>query len=102
MGKKKEPKYIKQYFSERPPNTGYHAKRVHEVPEELAKEYQKQGYCRDATQTLPDDMPGAEEFMEAGIESVDEVKALEDPTEVKGIGDATAKDLAEWFQSKEE
>ena len=100
MAKKKE-KYVKQYFMQRPPNTGYHANHVHEVPESLAKEYKKQGYCRDATVTLPEDMPGASDFMEAGIETVDEVAELEDPTEIDGIGDATAKDLAEWFKENQ-
>lgn len=91
---------VKQYFSERPPGSGYHANRVHQVPAEVAKQYQAKGYCRDATRTLPEDLPGREKFLEAGIESVDEIKALEDPTEVKGIGDATAQDLAKYLTAE--
>lgn len=76
---------------------GYFAGNVHLVPEELAARLEKDGYCRDTTQTLPEELPGREAFIKAGIETLDEVKALEDPTEVTGIGDATAEELAEWI-----
>lgn len=51
---------------------------------------------------LPEDMPGAPHFEKAGYTSVDEVLALEDPTEVKYIGDLTAAELAEWAANREE
>lgn len=101
MSKKEERKLVKQYFTKRPPGTGYHANHVHLVDEKAAKEFQQQGFCRDAVRTIPEDLPGRKEFMAAGIETVEEIRALEDPTEVKGIGDTTAQELAEWFAEQE-
>lgn len=50
---------------------------------------------------LPEDMPGADAFAKAGITTVEEVENLEDPTEVNGIGDATAEDLVAWFKDRD-
>lgn len=101
MAEEKERKLVKKYFTQKPPGTAYFKGRVHEVPEDMAKELDKQGYCRDATQTLPEDLPGRDAFLKAGIESVDEIKDLEDPTEINGIGDATAEELVEWFADQQ-
>lgn len=47
--------------------------------------------------SLPEALPGRDAFEAAGITSIEEIRALENPTKVKGVGKATAKELAEWL-----
>jgi predicted flap endonuclease-1-like 5' DNA nuclease len=95
---KKKGKLKKLYFEKAPPGTGYFANHVHLVPEKMAKEFVKGGYARQTTQTLPEDLPGREAFIAAGIETLDEIKELDDLTELKGIGEATAEEVIHWFK----
>jgi hypothetical protein len=101
MSKEKDRNLVKKYFKKKPPKSGYFKGRVHLVPEDLAKELEKQGYCRDVTETLPNDLPGRDAFLEAGIETVEEIKELDDLTKVNGIGDATAEDIVEYFKENQ-
>lgn len=49
---------------------------------------------------LPQDMPGRVHFLKAGLTNLQAVSGLQDWGQVKGIGDKTAKELDEYFQSK--
>ena len=44
----------------------------------------------DAETTLPADFPGLRALHEAGIQTYEQVRAIEDLTSIKGIGNATA------------
>ena len=92
----------KLHFKKTPPGTGYHAGQVVSVPADIADEMVAGGYAGEPTPVLPNDLPGRDHFIAAGYESIDQIRALEDPTKVTGIGDATAKDLLSYFGEEEE
>lgn len=50
---------------------------------------------------LPADIPGRAAFEDAGL-TLDEVAELEDPTEIEGIGPATAAKLRKWLSAGED
>ena len=59
------------------------------------------GYAEIVTQSadgLPEDLPGKEAFLEAGITTIDDVKAIGDFTQIKGIGEATAVRITEYLK----
>lgn len=92
-------KYVELYFRKVPPKTGYFAGKVYPVPEDKAKEYLKDGYCTEPTQVLPKDVPYRKELIAAGIETLDEIKSAKDIKDVKGIGEAAEKEIAEYLKS---
>ncbi|MAO66238.1 MAG: hypothetical protein CL666_14680 [Balneola sp.] len=105
MAKKKEEgtkeedvKRTKLYFLKAPKGYGYHAGETEAVPEKLASEFVKAGVAREATKTLPEDLPGRDALMEHGCETVKDVKEIEDFTTVDNIGTATAKELEVYFK----
>lgn len=51
---------------------------------------------------LPEDFPGHRPFTEAGIETVEEVRALDDVKEIKGIGPKTAEKIREALAALDE
>ena len=90
----------KLHFKKTPPGTGYHAGMVVNVPEHVAKDMVGGGYAVPATPVLPNDLPGRDAFIAAGYETVEQIKSLEDPTKLTGIGKGTADQLAEYFKEK--
>lgn len=57
-------------------------------------------YPKDSTEPesdLPEDFPGRDDLITAGITTIMAVKAENDITKVKGIGDATAEDIANYL-----
>jgi hypothetical protein len=46
---------------------------------------------------LPEDIPGYDHLIDAGIKTVEEVMAMKDITKVHGIGKATAKDIQDYL-----
>lgn len=53
---------------------------------------------KEAENKLPEDCPARELLIKAGLTTVDDVLNHEDLTLVKGIGDATAKEILEFLQ----
>lgn len=47
---------------------------------------------------LPDDIPGREQLLAAGVLSLDDVAAMEDLTDVDGIGKATAAKILAYLE----
>lgn len=94
---KKDVKRQKLYFMTSPKGFGYHAGRVYDVPEEQAGKFVEQGYARSPKQTLPKDFPHREKLIEAGFESVEAIENADDLTKVKGLGDASVKEIAEYL-----
>lgn len=84
----------KLYFIRSPKGYGYHAGHVHEVPEDQAKKFKKSGVARPATKTLPKDIPGRKALIDAGYETIQEVKEISDFSEINGIGTKTQQELA--------
>ncbi|MAO66245.1 MAG: hypothetical protein CL666_14715 [Balneola sp.] len=52
-------------------------------------------------QGLPGDLPGRKHFVDAGFDSVQSLGVLEEWTQVNGVGPKTAKELDEYFQTKQ-
>lgn len=48
---------------------------------------------------LPSDIPGFDAIVEHGIKTIDELKALEKFTIIKGVGDATAEEIETYLKS---
>lgn len=80
-----------------PSGTAYFTGRVHEVPEDKAKEYIQAGYARHTTPVLPEDIPHREDLLKADLLTIDKIKSVEDLTEVAGIGKAGAKKINEYL-----
>jgi len=87
------------FFLQRPPGSGYFAGHTEDVPKGLAKNYKNLGYARPATPVLPDDLPGRDELIAAGVESVDELKDMskKELEALDGIGKAKAGKIVDYF-----
>jgi len=46
-------------------------------------------------------LPGRKHFVDAGFDSVQSLGVLEEWTQVNGVGPKTAKELDEYFQTKQ-
>ncbi len=48
---------------------------------------------------LPEDMPGRQHFLKAGIDNLQHASGLKEWTDVKGIGQKTADELNDYFSN---
>lgn len=83
--------YIKIEFRSVPPGSAYFAGTIAEVPEYLAEQYIDAGHAKRLTGTLPEDFPGREQLIAAGIFTTAEIKAVAKLEDLPGIGKATAE-----------
>lgn len=85
----------------------YHKNDVAELPEEAFKDLKTLKYVRaydpekDAPQDegtdLPMDLPGRDSLILAEITTIEDVKSIEDLTEIKGIGPKLSEQIKEYF-----
>lgn len=54
-----------------------------------------------ARENLPEDIPGREALLAAGVESIGDLERVEDLTEIVGIGRATAAKIREYVEGEE-
>lgn len=55
-------------------------------------------YLSGDKKELPEDLPGRDEFLDAGHNQLEDIKDISDYTKVKGIGPATAEKIKTYFE----
>lgn len=95
--KKNEITFVKLFFMKPPKGYGYHAGQVANVPEDLAETFIDSGYAREPKKTLPKDMPRREDLIAAGLETIQAVKNADNLSNVKNIGKAGEKEIADYL-----
>lgn len=68
------------------------------MPTEHAKDFIEAEKGHKAEGGLPEDLPGREEFLDAGHNQLEDIKEISDYTKVKGIGPATADKIKTYFE----
>jgi hypothetical protein len=91
-------KTVKIHFKSRPADSAYFAGSIEEVPEHLAEKYISSGHAVPLTPSLPNDFPGRDKLIKAGILTLAEIRSV-DLSTIDGLTKAEItkieKELAE-------
>jgi hypothetical protein len=72
------------------------------MPEGLAKQLDKKGFCKPADEVLPLDTPFREELYESGVDNMPDLLKVEDLTDIKVISAERAVVLGKFLSKFKE
>lgn len=96
--KKKKDSLTKIFIMRAKKGYAYRPGDIYEVPAEQAEDLIESGHAREPKATLPKDMPGRDELIAAGYETVKAIMNIDDLTKVPGIGSATEQEIAKYLK----